>query len=125
MDSSTPQVTEAIGQSVSHAALSLNINAILSPTKSGYTARMISKYRPKAPIIAITSDEVVQRQLSLIWGVTAILTKPVASTDEMIQRAVEEAKKATLVANGDTIIITAGVPIEKIGTTNLMKIQIV
>lgn len=125
MDSSTPQVTEAIGQSVSHAALSLNINAILSPTKSGYTARMISKYRPKAPIIAITSDEVVQRQLSLIWGVTAILTKPVASTDEMLQLAVEEAKKAAIVADGDTIIITAGVPIEKVGTTNLMKIQIV
>lgn len=125
MKCNTPQITEAIGQSVSHTALSLNINAILAPTKSGYTARMISKYRPKAPIVAITSDEVVQRQLALIWGVIAMLTKPAASTDEMIQLAVEEAKKAAHIANGDTIIITAGVPIEKVGTTNLMKIQIV
>lgn len=118
-------ITEAIGQSVSHTSLSLPITAILAPTRSGYTARTISKYRPKAPIIAITSDETVYRQLSLVWGVTAFLTKQVATTDEMIQHAVETAKTASLVSPNDTIIITAGVPVQKVGTTNMMKIQTV
>src|SRR5690606_32423290 len=65
-------ITDAISQSVTHTAMNLSVSAIVTPTESGHTARMISKYRPKAPIVAITHDERVNRQLSLVWGVNAV-----------------------------------------------------
>ncbi|MFD3448109.1 pyruvate kinase [Microbacteriaceae bacterium 4G12] len=114
--------TEVIGQSVSHSALVLQAKAILAPTDSGYTAKMISKYRPKAPIIAVTFDEHVCRKLSLVWGVHALSTKKVTSTDEMLTSAIEAAKTARLITKDDIVIITAGLPVGATGTTNLMKI---
>src|SRR5690606_16052693 len=65
-------VTEAISQSVANSALDLNAAAILTATESGYTARMVSKYRPKAPIIAVTPNEQVMRRLALVWGVVPV-----------------------------------------------------
>ena len=118
-------MTDAIGQSVAHTALNLEVNAIVTPTESGHTARMISKYRPKAPIVAVTSNEGVSRRLNLVWGVYPQLGKEATTTDEMLDVAVEESVNSGIVKHGDVVVITAGVPVGEAGTTNLMKIHVV
>ncbi|SET79370.1 pyruvate kinase [Salinibacillus kushneri] len=118
-------ITDVISQSVSFAAESLKAGAIITPTESGHTARMISKYRPKASIIAVTAHETVQRQLALSWGVHAIPGYSVSSTDEMLDSAIDRGLKTGLFKRGDKVVITAGVPVGESGTTNLMKIHIV
>ena len=118
-------LTDAIGQSVAHTALNLDVNAIISATESGHTARMISKYRPKAPIVAVTANEHVVRRLALVWGVYPQLGQKTYSTDEMLDNAVEESLNSGLVSHGDLVVISAGVPIGESGTTNLMKIHVV
>jgi pyruvate kinase len=118
-------VTDAIGQSVAYSSLNLDASAILVPTERGYTARMISKYRSKTPIIAITSDEHVTRQLSLIWGVAARNSFKATSIDEMVDISVQEGLNTGLLQHGDLIIITAGVPVGEAGSTNLMKIHVI
>ncbi|MBM6617486.1 pyruvate kinase [Bacillus suaedaesalsae] len=118
-------ITDAIGQSVAHTALNLDASAIVTPTESGHTARMISKYRPKAPIIAVTSDSGVQRRLSLVWGVMAQLGEEASTTDEMLELSVQQAMNTGLITHGDLIVITAGVPVGETGTTNLMKVHVV
>jgi pyruvate kinase len=118
-------ITDAISQAVSNAALDLDAAAILTPTESGYTARMVSKYRPKAPIIAVTPDEKVLRRLQLVWGVYPIHAKMANSTDEMLELSVDTAMKSKMIKHGDLVIITAGVPVRESGTTNLMKIHVV
>ncbi|WP_419881904.1 pyruvate kinase [Peribacillus sp. B-H-3] len=117
-------VTDAIGQSVAHTALNLNAGAIITPTESGHTARMISKYRPKSPIIAVTANDYVVRSLSLVWGVYPQNGSQAASTDEMLQSAIDESLNSELVSHGDLVVITAGVPVGEAGTTNLMKIHV-
>ena len=116
-------VTEAISQSVANSAIDLNAKAIVTPTESGYTARMVSKYRPKAPIIAVTPHEHVMRRMSLIWGVTFVLGKDVGSTDSMFDMAVSKGVQTGIVSQGDLIVITAGVPVGRSGTTNLIKVH--
>ncbi|PZD94061.1 pyruvate kinase [Paenibacillus sambharensis] len=118
-------VTEAISQAVANSALDLNANAIITSTESGYTARMISKYRPKAPIIAVTPVEQVLRRLALVWGVIPALGTPAETTDEMFDIAVQGAINTGLVRLGDTVVITAGVPVGRSGSTNLIKIHTV
>lgn len=118
-------ITDAIGQSVAHTALNLNVDAIITPTESGHTARMISKYRPKAPIVAVTSNEYVSRRLALAWGVYPQMGKRATTTDDMLDSAVEESLNSGIVSSGDLVVITAGVPAGEAGTTNLMKIHVV
>ena len=118
-------ITDAIGQSVAHTALNLDVNAIITSTESGYTARMIAKYRPKAPIVAVTANDYVSRRLALVWGVYPQLGKKSHSTDEMLENAVEESLNSGFVSYGDLVVITAGVPVSEPGTTNLMKIHVV
>lgn len=118
-------ITDAISQSVTHTAMNLDVAAILTPTESGYTAKMISKYRPKAPLVAVTSDERVQRMLSLVWGVHAVLGDRSESTDDMLTKAIDNGLKTGAFNRGDRVIITAGVPVGESGTTNLMKVHVV
>lgn len=118
-------ITDAIGQSVAHTALNLEVNAIITPTESGHTARMISRYRPKAPIVAVTSNEQVVRRLALVWGVYPQLGQKAETTDEMLSVAVDQSVNSGLVTHGDLVVITAGVPVGEAGTTNLMKIHVV
>lgn len=118
-------MTDAICQSVAHTAINLDVGAIVTPTESGHTARMVSKYRPKAPIVAVTSNEEIVRRLSLVWGVYPQIGQKVSSTDEMLENAVTESLNSNLVKHGDLIIITGGVPVGEKGTTNLMKIHVV
>lgn len=116
-------VTEAISQAVANSALELDAKAILTATESGYTARMVSKYRPKAPIIAVTPDDRVLRRLSLVWGVIPVKGESCSSTDELFELAVDSSVKTGLVSLGDLVIITAGVPVGRSGTTNLIKVH--
>src|SRR5699024_4636629 len=118
-------ITDAISQSVTHTAMNLNVDAIVTPTESGHTARMISKYRPNKSIIAITFSERIERQLSLVWGVEPVLEEKAHSTDEMLETAVNASLETGLVERGSKIIITAGVPVGESGTTNLMKIHVI
>ncbi|MEC0211135.1 pyruvate kinase [Paenibacillus ehimensis] len=116
-------VTEAISQAVANSALDLNAKAILTSTESGYTARMVSKYRPKAPIIAVTPNDRVLRRLSLVWGVIPVKGETCTSTDQLFEHAVDASVKAGLVSLGDLVVITAGVPVGRSGTTNLIKVH--
>jgi len=115
-------VTEVISKSVVSSSLELDAKAILTPTESGFTARMVSKYRPKSPIIAMTSDDRVLRRLALVWGVTAVKGDKVSTTDDLFAAALEAGKASGSLEAGDTVVITAGVPIGKSGATNLIKI---
>ncbi|TVY10243.1 pyruvate kinase [Paenibacillus cremeus] len=115
--------TEVISQSVVSASLDLDAKAIITPTESGFTARMVSKYRPKAPIIAVTPHDEVLRRMSLVWGVIPVKGPVVETTDAMFQSALDNGAKTGLFAEGDLVVISAGVPVGKSGTTNLIKIQ--
>lgn len=116
-------VTEAISQAVANSALDLDAKAIVTSTESGYTARMVSKYRPKAPIIAVTPNEQVIRRLALIWGVIPVLGQEAGNTDELIEQAIDSSVQAGYVNLGDLVVITAGVPVGRSGTTNLIKVH--
>lgn len=115
----------AIGVSVAHTALNLNCKAIVASTESGHTARMISKYRPKSDIIAVTPNGYVARQLQLVWGVTPIIKGGQKDTDGVLNTSVSVTIENGYADTGDLLIITAGVPTGEAGTTNLMKLHIV
>ncbi|MBM7838469.1 pyruvate kinase [Alkalihalobacillus xiaoxiensis] len=116
-------ITSAIGQSVAHTASNLDAAAILTATESGYTAQMTSRFRPKSPILAITSNERALRKMALVWGVTPLFGEKASTTDEMLDRTVEASVSAGYVKQGDLVIITAGVPVGETGTTNLLKVH--
>lgn len=118
-------ITEAISQSVTHTAINLDVKAIIAPTESGYTARMISKYRPKQTIVAVTFNDRVNRQLALVWGVHPVQGKKTSSTDEMLDVAIERGLASGVCKHGDRVLITAGVPVGESGTTNLLKVHII
>ncbi|MCR4442573.1 MAG: pyruvate kinase [Peptococcaceae bacterium] len=117
--------TEAISYATCASAHSLNAAAIITATKSGSTARMVSKYRPAAPIIAVTPNQNVFRRLMLVWGVYPLLCPESSSTDVMLETAVETALQAGRISNGDLVVITAGVPVGIPGSTNLLKVHTV
>ena len=116
-------ITDAITHSCCLTAMDLNASAILAPTQSGYTAKVISRFRPACPIIALCPNEKIRRQLAISWGVHPFLTGFVDSTDRLFSLAIEVARKEGTVRCGDTVVITAGIPIGESGTTNLIKAQ--
>lgn len=118
-------MTEAIGQAVGHTARNLNIQTIVAATESGHTARMISKYRPKANIVAVTFSEETYRGLALQWGVIPAMSEKPTSTDEMFNLATQITVDQGFAKEGELILITAGVPVGERGTTNVMKIQMI
>ncbi|MCR2802820.1 pyruvate kinase [Paenibacillus soyae] len=119
----TSSVTEVISQAVVSSSLQLDAKAILTPTESGFTARMVSKYRPSAPIIAITAHDYVLKRLTLVRGVIPIKGESTESTDAMIEAAIRGARRTQLLAKGDFVIISAGIPSGRAGATNLIQIQ--
>ena len=118
-------LVNAIGISVAHTALNLNVKAIFAATESGSTARTISKYRPHSDIIAVTPSEKTARQCAIVWGVYPVVKEGRKNTDALLNNAVATAVETERVQNGDLIIITAGVPTGEKGTTNMMKIHLV
>ncbi len=118
-------ITNAISRATCSTALALKANVIITATSSGITARAISKFKPEVPIIAISDSERVIRQLSLSWGVYAILAPKMTSTDNMFNICTQIAKNTGLVKSGDLAVLTAGIPLGKVGSTNLLKVQII
>lgn len=116
--------TEAIGQSACLIAESIGAAAIITSTRSGASAQLVAKFRPRPPIIAVTYSEEIQNRLALVWGVTPLIVPfSQASTDEMLQRAIEAALEAQLIVKGDWVVLTAGAPFGISGTTNLIKVE--
>lgn len=118
-------VTDAISHATCTTARDLEAAAIITSTESGHTAKMVSKYRPKAPVIAVTTRPGVLRKLALVWGVQPLLVGRSENTDSMISAAIEVSLAAELISPGDLVVITAGVPVGVHGTTNLLKVHTV
>lgn len=117
-------VAEAICFASYTIAKDLEAAAILTPTHSGLTSRMISKYRPIALIVAATPFDSTARKLSLQWGVQPLLVPQSSGTDQMLSVAVNTSLNQNYIHAGDVVVITAGVPIGKVGSTNMIKVQI-
>ena len=119
-----PDVTNAISHATCTMAGDLNAAAIITVSKSGRTARMVSKYRPDCPIIGTCLTEKVYRQLALSWGVIPLLVEEKTQAEELFDYAVDAAETAGLIERGDVVVLTAGVPLGVSGTTNLIKVQV-
>lgn len=117
-------VPNAITYATCTTAAELGASAIITATQTGYTARMVSKYRPKAPIIAVTPYEYVARKLSISWGVYPLIADKMESTDELINLSVEQALQSGYIKKGELVVIAAGIPVGFTGTTNMIKVHI-
>lgn len=117
--------TEAIAHAVAQLAMTTKPKAILTTTTSGSTARLVSKYRPKPPILCATWDHKVFRQMAVVWGVEAIHIGLPSMTDEIVERSIAGFVKAKKLKSGDSVIITAGVPAGQPGHTNLILNEVV
>lgn len=122
-ESGAKDTTSAISHATVTTSHDLNASAIITVTKSGTTARMISKFRPFTSIVGATIDDKVWRQLNLSWGVTPVKCEVKDNTDELFDHAVEVSYKAGIIQNGETVVITAGIPLGISGTTNMLKVQ--
>lgn len=120
-----PSITDAISHTACLMAGDLNATSIVTVTKSGRTARIISKYRPQSPIIGGCMSDKVCRQLNLSWGVIPLKVEEKQDADELFDHVLERSKEAGLIQEGDTVVLTAGVPLGIAGTTNLLKAHIV
>ena len=120
-----PNVTNAISHAAVTTAHDMGAKAIIAVTKSGATARMISKFRPACPIICCTTDPTAQRQMNLSWGVIPLMAEEQSTMDDLFEHAVDCAVKKNMLASGDLVVITAGAPLGISGTTNLLKVHLV
>lgn len=118
-------ITSAISHATVTTAHDLNAAAIVTVTKSGTTARMISKFRPFTTIVGATTEPKIYRQLVLSWGVYPVMCSEKQNTDELFDHAVEVTKNAGIIKRGDLAVITAGIPLGISGTTNMLKVQVV
>ena len=118
-------ITAAISHATVTSSHDLKASAIVTVTKSGGTARMISRYRPDCPIVACATSAAVYRQLNLSWGVIPLLIDEVGSSDELFDAAVDASVHAGVIRDGELIVLTAGVPLGISGTTNMMKVHVV
>lgn len=115
-------ITTAISYATCSVAMDLNAAAIITVTMSGFTANMISRYKPGCQIIGCTCDEKAYRQLNLLWGVTPVMIRREQTTDGLFEEAVFKCKQAGLVKTGDTVVITAGVPLGVSGKTDMIHV---
>ena len=118
-------VTNAITFATCSIAKDLNAACIVTVTKTGFTGRMVAKYRPNCTILVVATSETVWRQMSLVWGITAMTTPMVECDDELFEVAGKCAMKSNLAKDGDLIVVVAGVPVGATGSTNLVKVQVV
>jgi pyruvate kinase len=116
-------VSDAISYATCHLSSVLSSAAIVTSTETGRTAKEISRYRPKAGIVAVSPNRETVRQLMLWWGVTPVLTAAATSIDQMLETALTETKRTGLAKAGDRVVVTAGTLINVPGTTNLIKVE--
>ena len=124
MDSTRLTISAAVSHAACTTASDISASAIITASKSGETARLLSRFRPDAPIIACVLDETTCRQMNVYRGVTPLLMDYAHSTDELISMSVKAAE-AGLIHSGDRVVVTAGVPVGVSGTTNMIKVHLV
>jgi pyruvate kinase len=118
-------VNEAIAEAICHAAEELRMRVIAVFTESGSSARLVSKYRPRVPIIAFSPNQETRRRLSLLWGVLPRSISGVRDIDELCEIAELRLREEKLVRPGEVIGIIAGTPLGVRGTTNFLRLQVV
>lgn len=118
-------ITNSIAKATREAALDLDAKVIIAATTSGLTARNISKFKPKSPIIAAATDEKVRRQLAIEWGVYPIRATLASSIDDLFYESINILKNIKFVKEGELVILTAGMPLGKAGSTNIMMVKTV
>ena len=123
--SASTDVTNAISHATVTSAHDLNASAIITVTKSGSTARILSRYRPACVIVGCTTEKHVWRQLALSWGTVPLMIAEESNTDDLFEHAVDAAVQNGLVHDGELVVLTAGVPLGISGTTNLIKVHVV
>ena len=124
-DNSRLNISAAVGHAACTTATDIGASAIITASKSGETARLLSRFRPDTQIIACVLDDTTRRQLNVYRGVTPLMMDYATSTDELISMSVKKAQDAGLVQNGDLVVVTAGVPVGVSGTTNMIKVHMV
>lgn len=118
-------ITNSIAKATREVALDLDAKVIIAATTSGLTARNISKFKPKSPIIAATTNEKVRRQLAIEWGVYPIRATLASSIDDLFYESINILKNIKFVKEGELVILTAGMPLGKAGSTNIMMVKTV
>lgn len=113
----------ALSHSACMLARDLNAKALVVCTRTGMTARMVSRFRPEEPIIGMTTDKKAFRKLALSWGVTPVMSEEYSSLDILLYFAKQCAVKSGIAKKGDKVVITAGTPNGKVGNSNLISIQ--
>ena len=121
-DNTNPDITEAISYATCTTAMDLNAAAVITVTMSGFTAEMISKYKPGCPIIGCSVNPRVCRQMNLLYGVQPLLVQREENAEDLFEASVRNAKKAGYVKHGDTVVLTAGVPLGTPGRTNMIRV---
>ncbi|HWR37924.1 MAG TPA: pyruvate kinase [Patescibacteria group bacterium] len=117
--------TDAISHATVQIAHELGAAAIITSTEAGYTARMVSKYRPQATIVAVTPHERTLRRMLVLWGVHPVLGVSSTNSDEIVTNAVMGALAANVIKDGDLVVVTAGVPAAMSGATNMIRVHVV
>lgn len=122
MDST--DTTNAVGHAACTLARDINAKAIMSITKSGYTALRMSKFRPATRLIAATPHEKTYHQMALLWGVYPLMVENLMNVDVLVYRCLEEGRKKGLLEKGDKVVISAGVPLDITGMTNMIRVEL-
>jgi pyruvate kinase len=125
LNSEKGQTAPEIGRAACSMAERLGARAIITSTRSGYTARLISRFRPEVRIAAVTPSKRVFNRLAMVWGITPIQVETTQDTDEMIEKSIRSVREEGYVDSGDKVVVTAGVPFAVEGTTNLIKVETV
>ena len=117
----------SIAAATAHAActtaMDIGADAILTVSKSGTTAKLVSRFRPGTTVVALLMEPQVQRQMALYWGVVPLTMPQASSTDELVEFAVQAAENAGIIHQGDLVVVTAGVPVGVSGTTNMIRVR--
>lgn len=116
-------ITGAVGQATCDIAHDLGCAAILTASATGRTARVVSRYRPRAPIICATNLPETYQRLALVWGVHPVIVEMADDSDSMMQASIDAAEQTGLVKNDDVVVLTGGVPVGRPGSTNFIKIH--
>jgi len=117
--------TNAVCHAARTLAIDLKARAIIALSKSGNTARRMSKFRPDQPIVGVTPEIKTYYQLALSWGVYPVMARSHVEFDNLFRYAIERAKNVDMLSPGDRVVIVAGLPLDISGTTNLIKVEVV
>jgi pyruvate kinase len=116
-------ILNAISEVSVVTSFKVGAKAIIAPTRTGNSVRMISSFRPSCPIIAITMDRTIQRQLNISWGIQPLLNEFISNQKQLFEKVMERAVESGIVESGDLVVLTAGIPTGSEGKTNMLKLH--